>query len=86
MTQTFKEVAFNYVKLAKELDQGYEKVIFDLWRSENTDEAIKLLKNSILKPVKSADGNTTYIVQFDPQLKVIIREAKFLERIGKNIP
>lgn len=29
MTQTFREVAFNYVKLAKELDQGYEKVIFD---------------------------------------------------------
>jgi len=67
MTQTFKEVAFNYVKLAKELDQGYEKVIFDLWRSENTDEAIKLLKNHILKgQVKNEEGNSTYIVQFDP--------------------
>ena len=27
-----------------------------------------------------------YSVQFDPQLKVIIREAKFLDRIGKTIP
>jgi dynein heavy chain len=85
MTATFKDVAFNYVRLAKELDQGYEKLIFDKWRTDNTDEAIKLLKNNILKQEKK-DGNTIYTVQFDPQLKVIIREAKFLERIGKNIP
>ena len=49
MTATFKDVAINYVKLAKELDQGYEKIIFDKWRTDNTDEAIKLLKNNILK-------------------------------------
>ena len=85
MTTTFKDVAFNYVKLAKELDQKYEKVIFDEWRKQNTDEAIKLLKLNILNQ-DPRDGNNVYTVQFDPQLKVIIREAKFLERIGKNIP
>jgi hypothetical protein len=34
------------------------------------------------------EGKTTavYAVNFAPELKVIIREAKFLDRIGKDIP
>lgn len=44
MTNTFKEVAMKYVKLAKDLDKHYEKDIFDKWRGENTDKAIELLK------------------------------------------
>lgn len=44
MTKTFKDAALEYVKLAKELDQGYEKKIFEKWREENTTKAIELLK------------------------------------------
>lgn len=44
-----------------------------------------MLKKNILE--KRGEGeNKTYYVNFDPQLKVIIREAKFLDRIGKEIP
>lgn len=88
MTQTFKDVALSYVKLAKELDMEYEQKIFETWRKENTEKAIDLLKKNILakKEPKEPGENVVYSVQFDPQLKVIIREAKFLDRIGKSIP
>lgn len=72
-------------KMANELDQGYEKIIFEQWRNENTTKAIDLLKKHILNKEKVGE-NIVYSVQFDPQLKVIIREAKFLDRIGKSIP
>jgi hypothetical protein len=83
MTPTFKSVALSYVALAKELDKTYEQSIFDQWKKDNTEEAIRLLKLNILDKSKKGD---VYSVQFDPQLKVIIREAKFLDRIGKGIP
>jgi hypothetical protein len=44
-----------------------------------------MLRKEIL--IKIGDGdNRRYKVNFDPKLKVIIREAKFLDRIGKEIP
>ena len=85
MTKTFKTVAYKYVKLAKELDKGYEQVIFEKWKDENTNKAIELLKLHILKKQTVGD-NIVYTVNFAPELKVIIREAKFLDRIGKAIP
>ena len=85
MTKTFKTVAFKYVKLAKELDKGYEQVIFDRWKDENTGKAITLLKMPILNRKLEKD-NIIYSVNFAAELKVIIREAKFLDRIGKAIP
>jgi dynein heavy chain, axonemal len=46
-----------------------------------------LLKRSILVEVKDPETKqSTYAVNFSPDLKVIIREAKFLDRIGKEIP
>lgn len=89
MTKTFKDAALEYVKLAKELDQEYEKKIFLKWTEENTTKAIDLLKRNILSSKEIGEkgsNNKEYSVQFDPQLKVIIREAKFLDRIGKRIP
>jgi dynein heavy chain len=85
MTPTFKTVALQYVQLAKELDKSYEHQIFEQWRTQNTEKAIELLKRHILDKEK-VGGRVVYRVQFDPQLKVIIREAKFLDRIGKSIP
>jgi dynein heavy chain len=85
LSKTFREVACKYVKLAKELDKNYEQRIFTDWESENTDKAIKLLKENILKKIKVGDS-VDYEVNFAPDLKVIIREAKFLDRIGKGIP
>jgi hypothetical protein len=39
------------------------------------------LKKFILEK-KGDDDNRVYTVNFAPELKVIIREAKFLDRIG----
>jgi dynein heavy chain len=81
----FKDVATKYVKLAKELDKNYEQKIFKNWQEVNTNKAIEHLQQHILKRKKTADYNV-YTVNFAPELKVTIREAKFLSRIGKPIP
>lgn len=86
ISDTFSKVAHKYVVLAKELDQGYEYEIFNKWKSTNTDAAISYLKYSILTYDEKETDNKVYKVNFAPQLKVIIREAKFLDRIGKVIP
>jgi len=44
-----------------------------------------MLKKNILREEKDK-RRVYYFVNFDPKLKVIIREAKFLDRIGKPIP
>ena len=81
---TFMTVATEYVRLAKDLDQHYEKVIFDKWQKENTEAAVHALKQPILESKKKGDF-TEYFVNFAPELRVTIREAKFLDRIGKAI-
>lgn len=83
-----KEVTLKYISLAKQLDAEYEHSIFTNWQNSNTDYAISLLKQNILKWVKDPEtkGGKIYSVNFSPDLKVIIREAKFLDRIGKEIP
>ena len=44
-----------------------------------------MLQNPILETISEGE-NKRYKVNFNPKLKVIIREAKFLDRIGKEIP
>ena len=86
-TDTGKEVTLKYISLAKQLDQDHENKIFNDWNKENTDLAITLLKRFILnKRIEKETGQAIYTVNFAPELKVIIREAKFLDRIGKDIP
>jgi len=75
------EVTKKYITLSKQLDVEYEEKIFTAWNSKNTDYAISDLKENILK---IQDGK--YLVNFSNRLKVIIREAKFLDRIGREIP
>lgn len=70
-----------YVDLAKKLTEDYEGVKFAGWTISTSTKAIGYLKKPILE--KGPEG---YKVNFDPNLRVIIREAKFLDRIGKEIP
>ena len=70
-----------YVDLAKKLTEDYEGVKFAGWTISTSTKAIGFLKKPILE--KGPEG---YKVNFDPNLRVIIREAKFLDRIGKEIP
>ena len=77
--------AKQYVRIAKMLTEVHEAEIFRVWKNSNVTEAINMLKTPIL--LKAGEGeNKRYKVNFNPKLKVIIREAKFLDRIGKDIP
>jgi dynein heavy chain len=82
----FMEVAKKYVDLAKMLDKEYEATIYENWVKNNREMVIKKLENNILTASPGHDGKKTYQVNFDPELKVTIREAKFLSQIGKDIP
>ena len=44
------------------------------------------LNDKILKSKKGEHFKNSYTVNFAPELKVTIREAKFLSQIGQNIP
>ena len=80
-----KLVSKKYVALARDLDRNYEAQIYEKWQRDNTEYAISLLKNKILTKIEDGE-NRSYEVNFAPDLKVIIREAKYLDRIGKDIP
>lgn len=82
----FMEVAKKYVDLAKMLDKEYEATIYETWVKNNREMVIKKLEKNILTRSSGQNGKNTYHVNFDPELKVTIREAKFLSQIGKDIP
>lgn len=79
------QAAKNYVRIAKMLNENHEQTLFVNWKDKNTTEAIAMLQYYILKPIGEGE-NKRYSVNFNPKLKVIIREAKFLDRIGREIP
>jgi len=70
--------------MAKELTEKYEGNKFQAWTRVKSDEALRKLRLPIL--AEEVKGHGKYKVNFDPTLRVIIREAKFLDRIGKEIP
>ena len=98
-----------YISLCKKLEREYENIKYNEWVKENTEKAIRLLKNMILvdkyeikltykqkklgadaeqiaKNLRKEDIERNYFVNFSPELKVIIREAQYLDKIGKPIP
>ena len=103
------KITNKYILLCKKLERDYENIKFEQWKNQNTEKAIKLLKNMVLinkldkkklKPKKGLnvddeqhirnsrkqDVDRDYIVNFSPELKVIIREAQYLDKIGKDVP
>jgi len=59
--------------------------MFQKWKTQNMQAATEYLSKNILVSVGEGDDRR-FKVNFNPRLKVIIREAKFLDRIGKEIP
>jgi dynein heavy chain len=80
-----KSATTNYVQTAKLLTEHYEFEMFQKWKTQNIQLAIDYLSKNILITVGDGDDKK-FQVNFNPRLKVIIREAKFLDRIGKDIP
>jgi len=105
-----KDVTNKYIELCKKLEREYENKLFDQWKQQNTEKAIRLLKNMILidkyekkltkkqrknlqvddeqqiKNMRKEDVDRNYLINFSPELKVIIREAQYLDKIGKDVP
>jgi dynein heavy chain, axonemal len=105
-----KEVTNQYIELCKTLERDYENKLFENWKHQNMEKAIRLLKNMILvdkyekkltkkqkkniniddeqqiKNLRKEDVDRNYFVNFSPELKVIIREAQYLDKIGKDVP
>jgi hypothetical protein len=79
-------VAKAYVALAKKLTDEYESKKYNSQMEKMTGDAIVFLKQYILTEHTRPDGDIVFKVNFNPRLKVIIREAKFLDRIGLEIP
>jgi hypothetical protein len=67
------------------LTEDYEQKIYKKWESENSSRVLEMLKRNILRE-EPGKGRKIYRVNFEPTLKIIIREAKFFDRIGKEIP
>jgi dynein heavy chain, axonemal len=80
-----RRAATDYVHLAQLLTDTYECAIYDKWEKDNQNLVLNMLRLNILKS-ENEGSRKRFKVNFDPKLKVIIREAKFLDRIGKQIP
>lgn len=73
----FKNVKDEYKRFAKELD-AYEKFRYEEWEKKITDKALNFLKKKIL--IKK--GHNQYEVNFSTEFRVLISEAKYLDKMG----
>ena len=82
MLQSDKGISLcdKYVKFIREDLEDYEEQKFQAWSDENKKIAIELLKNNILLKT----NESKYVVNFSYKLKMLIKEAKYLDRIGQE--
>ena len=71
-----KRVSKMYFDLGKEIRHEYQKKISESWKENSKNVAKDSLKKNILG--KKEDG--TYFVDFDSQLELMIKEAKYMKR------
>ena len=88
-----KEVSKTFVSVSKAI-RHYEQGKFEEWRETVNAKAMSLLKQPIFKAVKGGaevpperrDGTETTLVNFDSELTTLIRESKYLDRMGFAVP
>ena len=74
------EVHRNYMNLARDM-LAFEKSWFGSWKDVVDSTAMTHLKQSILRRT-----NDTIVVNFHPDLTRLIRETRYLDRMGFTIP
>lgn len=79
--EELKIVKENYKQFAKKLDE-FEKHKFEEWSSNINEKAISFLKKKIL----TCNGRDNYEVNFSPEFRTLISEAKHLDRMGFTLP
>eukprot|EP01059_Diplonema_ambulator_P016442 TRINITY_DN279_c0_g1_i2.p1 TRINITY_DN279_c0_g1~~TRINITY_DN279_c0_g1_i2.p1 ORF type:complete len:4165 (+),score=1710.28 TRINITY_DN279_c0_g1_i2:209-12703(+) len=80
-----KDVRKTYVSVARMMKE-YAVDLYDKWKLDVNTHTIDYLKANILRVEKTEDGETTYAVNFDNNLFQIIQEAKYLDRLGYDVP
>ena len=88
-----QEVSKTFVAVSKAI-RHYEQGKFEEWRETVNAKAMSLLKQPIFKAVKDGvevpperrDGTETTLVNFDAELSILIRESKYLDRMGFAVP
>ena len=76
----YEEVKGKYLELVKEIDK-YQQQKYAQWSANIMERAMQFLKEKIL--IKT--GENTYAVNFKEDFKVLIQEAKQLEKMNHNI-
>lgn len=76
-----KQIKLKYVEVARQM-KDYATARFLNWREEIIATVTPSLKLNILR----RDGDDSYAVNFDMKIFDIIREAKYLDRLGFEVP
>uniref|UniRef100_A0A3P9QEA0 Dynein heavy chain tail domain-containing protein n=1 Tax=Poecilia reticulata TaxID=8081 RepID=A0A3P9QEA0_POERE len=78
-----------YEKMAMEL-KGYETMKYESWLDETEGKLLSLMKKKLLidsnSPESSPKRNVKYIVNFSPEIRVIISETNYLVGLGFFVP
>ena len=83
-TSKGKDIRKTYVQVAK-LMKEYSVDLYEKWKQDVNTHTIDYLKANILGREKTPDG-TRCFVNFDNNLFQIIQEAKYLDRLGYDVP
>eukprot|EP00750_Incisomonas_marina_P009230 INCI15857.2.p1 GENE.INCI15857.2~~INCI15857.2.p1 ORF type:complete len:4529 (-),score=890.01 INCI15857.2:58-13644(-) len=87
-TETGEQIKTEYVQFAKQVDDFIESK-YEAWRENAVAVATDNLRKSVLGPQPSPGESLPpppYVVNFAPALKTLIREGKYLDRLGFEVP
>ena len=82
---TVPAVSSRFVAVSKAI-RRYEKGKFEEWKETVNAKAMTLLKQPIFKAAEDSKPPNAIHVNFDPALVVLIRESKYLDRMGFAVP
>jgi len=87
-TETGEKIKTEYVEFAKQVDE-YIETKYEAWRESAVSVATDNLRKSVLGPQPSPGEPLPpppFSVNFSPALKTLIREGKYLDRLGFEVP
>jgi|MDSW01.2.fsa_nt_gb dynein heavy chain len=76
-----KMISQKFIAVSKAI-RKYEKSKFDDWKESVNKRAMECLK----QPIFRAEDDGKIVVNFDKELVVLIRESKYLDRMGFAVP
>ena len=84
-TEQGKAITKKYLTVARSMREYWEN-IYERWKEQVEHSATNYLKAYVLRKETQADGTDRIRVNFRPELHEIIRETKYLDRMGFLVP